>query len=63
MAAALAYRWDGRRARLFFQTRPGSYNTESLIGFLTALKHEFRGQKIVLVWDGLPGSTTPAADP
>jgi hypothetical protein len=55
VSAALAYRWDGRRARLFFQTRPGSYNTESLIGFLTALKREFRGQKIVLVWDGLPG--------
>jgi len=55
VAAALAYRWDGRHARLFFQTRPGSYNTESLILFLEALKREFRGQKIVLVWDGLPG--------
>ena len=47
-ASALAYPWDGRRARLVFQTRPGSSNTESLIGFLTALEHEFRGQNIRL---------------
>ncbi len=55
MSAVLAYRWDGRRARLFFQLRPGSYNTESLIAFLDALKRAVRGQKILLVWDGLPG--------
>jgi len=30
ICAASGYRWDGRRSRLFFQTREGSYNTESL---------------------------------
>jgi hypothetical protein len=60
VSAVLAYRWDGRRARLFFQTRPGSYNTESLIVFLNALKREFRRQRIVLVWDGLPGHKSKA---
>ena len=42
VAAALAYRWDGKRARLFFQTKPDSYNEDSLITFLKDLKREFR---------------------
>jgi len=54
IAAALGYRWDGRRGRLFFQTRRGSYNSESLIIFLKELRRELRGRKAVLVWDGLP---------
>jgi len=54
VCAALGYRWDGRRCRLWFQTRPGSYNTESLLGFLRDLKQHLRGQKAILVWDGLP---------
>jgi transposase len=54
IAAALGYRWDGRRSRLFFQTRRGSYNSESLIIFLKELRRELRGRKAVLVWDGLP---------
>jgi len=54
ICAALGYRWDGRRSRLFFQTREGSYNSESLMSFLTALHRELRGRKVVLVWDGLP---------
>src|SRR5437879_13468851 len=53
IAAALGYRWDGRRGRLFFQTRRGSYNSESLIIFLKELRRELRGRKAVLVWDGL----------
>jgi len=32
--AALLYRWDGRRSRLFFQTRPDSYNATGLLAFL-----------------------------
>src|SRR5205807_7595311 len=31
ICAALGYRWDGRRSRLFFQTREGNYNSESLM--------------------------------
>jgi hypothetical protein len=33
ISAALGYRWDGKRCRLWFQTRPGSYNDERLIAF------------------------------
>jgi putative transposase len=39
---------------LFFQTRQGSYNSESLIAFLQDLKRHLRGKKAILVWDGLP---------
>ena len=53
VSATLAYRWDGARSRLFFQTLPGSYNTESLIAFLKDLKRRFRGEKVILVWDGV----------
>ena len=54
VSVALAFRWSGRRARLFFQTRPDSYDTASLIAFLRDLKREFRGRRVVLIWDGLP---------
>ncbi len=55
IAAALGYRWDGKHARLFFQTKSDSYNEDSLIVFLKDLKREFRGTKCILIWDGLPG--------
>ena len=54
MAAALAYRWDGERARLYFQTRPGTYNDESLIEFVRDLRRHLAGQHVILLWDGLP---------
>ena len=54
MAAALAYRWDGKRARLYFQTRPGTYNDESLIEFVRELRRHFSCQQVILLWDGLP---------
>ena len=38
VAAALAYRWDGKRGRLYFQMRPGSYGPESLVAFLQELR-------------------------
>lgn len=50
----LAYRWDGKRSRLYFQTRPHSYNAESLIAFLQDLRRHLRGQQATLIWDGLP---------
>ena len=55
VAAALAYRWDGKRCGLLFQLRAGSYDTESLIGFLQELKRHLGGKKVVLIWDPLPG--------
>ena len=55
VAVALAFRWDGQRPRLFFQTRVGTYRTASLIGFLRHLRRHFRRQRVILLWDGLPG--------
>jgi len=55
VAAALGFRWDGKRSRLFFQTKADSYNEESLIAFLKDLRREFHGKKCILIWDGLPG--------
>jgi transposase len=54
IAAAIAFRWDGRRSRVYFQTRPGSYTDDRLIAFLRTLKRHFRGRPIILLWDGLP---------
>jgi len=53
-SAVVAYRWDGKRSQLFFQVKPDSYNTDSLIGFLEDLRRHFRSRKVILVWDGLP---------
>ncbi len=52
-AAFVCYRWDGRRARLYVHLRPGSYNEESLIDVLKDLRRHFRGEKVLLLWDGL----------
>jgi len=54
MAVALAYRWDGRRSRLYFQTREGNYNDATLIEFVRELRRHFRGEQVILLWDGLP---------
>lgn len=53
VAGALAFRWDGGRARFFFQTRPGTYTDTALITFLRHLKRHFRRQRVQLIWDGL----------
>lgn len=54
VAAALAYRWEGKRCGLLFQLRAGSYDTASLIGFLGQLERHLRGKKVILIWDQLP---------
>jgi hypothetical protein len=59
-SAVLAYRWDGKRSKLFFQVKPDSYNTESLIAFLDDLRRHFWGRKVILVWDGLPAHRSRA---
>ena len=46
-ASAICYRWDGRRARLYFQTQPGAYNDATLVEFLKELRRHFRGDKVV----------------
>jgi DDE superfamily endonuclease len=52
-ASALCYRWDGRRARLYFHTHPGAYRDHSLIDFIRELRPHFRDEQVVLLWDGL----------
>jgi hypothetical protein len=53
VAGALAYRWDGRRCRLLFNTKPDSYNSLALIRFLRMLRRHFCGTKVILLWDRL----------
>src|SRR6267142_1970974 len=53
VAGALAFRWDGRRTRFYFQTCPGTYTAGTLIRFLRHLKRHFRGHRVILIWDGL----------
>ena len=54
MAAALGFRWDGRQARLLARTKPDSYNSASLIGFLKQLRRFVRRRSVILIWDHLP---------
>lgn len=60
MSGALAYRPDNSEAALMFQIKEGSYNTESLIGFLTDLHAHFVGEKITLIWDNLSSHKSKA---
>ncbi|MEV5535213.1 transposase [Saccharopolyspora shandongensis] len=53
MSAALAYRPDRSQAALVFQAKPGSYNTASLIEFLTDVHDHLDGEPVTLIWDGL----------
>jgi hypothetical protein len=54
VAAVLAFRWDGRRVRLYFQTRPTPYRGPAVVDFLRAVRRHFRRQRAILLWDGLP---------
>jgi putative transposase len=60
VSAALCYRWDWKEARLFFRMKADSYETESLIQFLDDLHRELDGDKVVLIWDGLPAHRSRA---
>jgi transposase len=53
LAGALAYEPDGSAAHLVFQLRPGAYNDQALIDFLTELD-DLEQRPAVLIWDGLP---------
>jgi transposase len=54
VAAALGFRWDGQKTRLFARTRKGSFNTASLIDFLKQLKRFVGVAPVILIWDHLP---------
>jgi transposase len=60
MCGALAYRPDSSQAALTFQIKEGSYNTDSLIEFLTDLHTHFEADKITLIWDNLPSHKSKA---
>jgi hypothetical protein len=51
--AALGYRPDGTGARLCFHLQQDAYDSDSLIGVLEQLAGFYRGQRVVLLWDGL----------
>ena len=51
LAGALAYEPDGSNAHLFFELRPGAYNDELLIEFLSEL-NEVEHRAVLLIWDG-----------
>jgi len=53
LAGALAYEPDGSNAHLFFELRPGAYNDETLIEFLSEL-NAIEQRPVLLIWDGLP---------
>jgi transposase len=53
LAGALAYEPDGSDAHLVFELRPGAYNDEGLIQFLSDLD-EVERRPVLLIWDGLP---------
>ena len=54
MAAVLAYAPDGTKAKVMFSARPGAYNDTGLITFIRQLRRQFNGDKVTLIWDGLP---------
>lgn len=54
LAAALVLEPDATDAHLVFQLRPGAYNGETLIEFLTDLHQLEPGRRMLLLWDGLP---------
>ena len=52
LAGGLPYEPDGSAAHLVFQLRPGAYNDERLIEFLTEM-HQLEQRRVLLIWDGL----------
>ena len=60
MSAAVGYALGGSDAWLVFQMRPGAYNNESLIEFLTELHDHLDEAELTLIWDGLPSHRSKA---
>jgi transposase len=54
MAAGLCYGSRGGGAQVAFHHQVGAYDTDSLIGALEGLRRFLGGQKVTLLWDGLP---------
>jgi hypothetical protein len=60
MSAALCFRPDASDASLVFGMKAGSYNEDSLMEFLTELHRHLDGDKVTLIWDGLPSHRSRA---
>jgi putative transposase len=60
MSAAVCFRPDGSDASLVFGMQPGSYNDESIMEFLCELHRHLDGDKVTLIWDGLPSHRSKA---
>ena len=60
MSAAVCLRPDGSDAALVFAMTPGAYNDELLMEFLTDLHRHLNGDKVTLIWDGLPSHRSGA---
>ena len=60
MSAALCFRPDGSDASLVFGMQAGCYNDESIMEFLAELHRHLDGDKVTLIWDGLPSHRSRA---
>ena len=60
MSAAVCFRPDGTEAALVFAMQPGSYNDQSIMEFLLELNRHLDGDKVTLIWDGLPSHRSRA---
>jgi putative transposase len=60
MSAAVCFRPDASAASLVFGMVPGSYNDESIMEFLIELHGHLDGDKVTLIWDGLPSHRSKA---
>jgi transposase len=60
MSTALCFQPDGSDAALVFAMTPGAYNDELLMEFLLELHRHLDGDKVTLIWDGLPSHRSRA---
>jgi hypothetical protein len=54
MSAAVGFAPGGSDAWLVFNMRPGAYNDMTIIEFLADLHDHLGGDKVTVIWDGLP---------
>jgi transposase len=60
MAAAVGFAPDGSDPWLVFHLQPGTYNDQSIIEFLEDLHAHLGGDKVTVLWDGLPSHRSKA---
>lgn len=60
MSAAVCFSPHGHDAALVFGLHPGSYNDDAIMEFLLELHRHLHGDKVTLIWDGLPSHRSRA---